>query len=836
MAENKKVQIKNTGGDALYPRTAAENIVNVPGGTMNVFMYLQGIGDANQFPDPDKGARYFDPAANGGGGAVYECVSSGTWTGKKEVTSWDSNTLFFWNGDVYKYVNGEDTLIPIVCAGIDMTDTNGVRLDGGGGMPLKVVASSATTTTFGTIKPLNTVTNGASLSTTNGEVKAIVSSATNAQLGTVKVTTTASNGVALAIANGAVSATQTFATNAEASAGSISSKGVTPAAMKYARTWTSITDKGTSATVTISPGGVYKVTPASGLTLSTTAVSANMYGADARLALYMPNGGYMTAIAPLVLVDPVTPGAGNYYVAKYRDGNAYLYKEGIEGGYFVNNYSNNNANSLYYAINTQKSPWIYVQGTAGHTMDFGGTLSSNTNIVGNGYDCLLAGSLKLGNKTLRITNAELHGPFFSSGTVVLAGHVYFDGTTTLGTGGGLQVSPGSVLEGKQGDGITRGKIDFAGSTTLTFGNDTEISHLDLYRAKGADDLQMFVSKTTLTDVKFDDCFMGQHQMGLIEANQSPITLNDCVITGCTVAEASNIIGNVDDDFSELTMSGCRFKNNIVQQGGNGGFLGVHAGQTHAVRAKDCEFLGNKVFSGTAQTTRAGQGGALVLYDAYRNDEPIGRGTENARFDNCTFSGNAASRGGAIAVPECSYADASFLNCSIVGNSANVGGAFDLGGVLPSTDVLYFSNCVISGNSDTAGSTGLGHIKSGWVHFDTCRLGGSIAVESGGILLTGSNTFATGNPDEDGGYRPLISGGTVFISAGAIVDAQAQGGYLMDCASVQVGSGPNPFEYLDPEWTIGGSATLITSNGVKKLIGSGNIVDANAGGSNALIYD
>ena len=357
---------------------------------MNVFMYLQGIGEANQFPDPDKGARYFDPAANGGGGAVYECVTSGTWTGKKEVTSWDSNTLFFWNGDVYKYVNGEDTLIPIVCAGLDTSATNGVRLDGGGGMPLKVIANSATTTTFGTIKPLNTVTNGASLSTTNGEVKAIVSSATATQLGTVKVTTTASNGVSLAIANGAVSATQTFATNAEASAGSISSKGVTPAAMKYARTWTSITDKGTSATVTISPGGVYKVTPASGLTLSTTAVSANMYGADARLALYMPNGGYMTAVAPLVLVDPVTPGAGNYYVAKYRDGNAYLYKEGIEGGYLVNNYSNHNANSLYYAINTQKSPWIYVQGTAGHTMDFGGTLSSNTNIDLESSRCLIS--------------------------------------------------------------------------------------------------------------------------------------------------------------------------------------------------------------------------------------------------------------------------------------------------------------------------------------------------------------------------------------------------------------------------------------------------------------
>ena len=84
MAENKKVQIKNTGGDALYPRTAAENIVNIPGGTMNVFMYLNGYGNENQFPDPYKGDRYFDSAAH----KVYECVTATTWTGKKEVTSW----------------------------------------------------------------------------------------------------------------------------------------------------------------------------------------------------------------------------------------------------------------------------------------------------------------------------------------------------------------------------------------------------------------------------------------------------------------------------------------------------------------------------------------------------------------------------------------------------------------------------------------------------------------------------------------------------------------------------------------------------------------------------
>ena len=139
MAENKKVQIKNTGGDALYPRTAAENIVNIPGGTMNVFMYLNGYGNENQFPDPYKGDRYFDSAAH----KVYECVTDTTWTGKKEVTSWDSNTLFFWNGNVWKYTDSEEgPLAPVLCATVDDTVSNGVKIQGGNGSPLKAVAQA----------------------------------------------------------------------------------------------------------------------------------------------------------------------------------------------------------------------------------------------------------------------------------------------------------------------------------------------------------------------------------------------------------------------------------------------------------------------------------------------------------------------------------------------------------------------------------------------------------------------------------------------------------------------------------------------------------------------
>ena len=432
MAENKKVQIKNTGGDALYPRTAAENIVNVPGGTQNVFMYLQGIGDANQFPDPDKGARYFDPAANGSGGAVYECVTSGTWTGKKEVSSWDSNTLFFWNGNVYKYMNGEDTLIPIVCAELDTSDTNGVRLDGGGGMPLKVIASSATATTFGTIKPLNTVTNGASLSTTNGEVKAIVSSATSSQLGTVKVTTTASNGAALSITSGAVKVTMVaatstgvgavqLATNAIASSGTNTTQAVTPAGMKNAMTWTKIQNMASSASVTVNPGESYRLIATDGAvhTLNrATSAYAGYNGADAHVQIFLDTVSVING-NDISIMDKLVPSACNNCLVKYRDGEARLFLEDVYAGFTVTvNAADVTATGTVFdgIINWGTSYITFTKLLDGEVIDMNplrwvdgsNHTGHDTIIVGNGPDCtILSNGQKYGTYSLTVTNCKL---------------------------------------------------------------------------------------------------------------------------------------------------------------------------------------------------------------------------------------------------------------------------------------------------------------------------------------------------------------------------------------------------------------------------------------------
>jgi hypothetical protein len=146
---------------------------------------------------------------------------------------------------------------------------------------------------------------------------------------------------------------------------------------------------------------------------------------------------------------------------------------------------------------------------------------------------------------------------------------------------------------------------------------------------------------------------------------------------------------------------------------------------------------------------------------------------------------------------------------------------------------------MSGNTDIEGY-GLGFVgESASIHQHDCRMGGTIHVNQGGkVLLTGSNSFEFGDKTSDPGqYRPVIQGGKVYISAGAILNAQAQSGYLMDCQSVEVGSGDPIATWTDDIWTVTGSATLIMNDGSRKdLIGSGQIIDAHTAGSNAIIQD
>ena len=395
MAENKKVQIKNTGGDALYPRTAAENIVNVPGGTMNVFMYLNGYGAENQFPDPYKGDRYFDSAAH----KVYECVTDTTWTGKKEITSWDSNTLFFWNGNVWKYTDSEEgPLSPVLCASVDQSVTNGVNLNGGNGSPLKVIASSATASQLGTVKVTTTASNGAALSITNGAVKVTMAAATSTGVGAVQL-----------------------ATNAIASSGTNTTQAVTPAGMKNAMTWTKIQNMASSASVTVNPGESYRLMATDGA-VHTLNRAANAYagynGADAHIQIFLDTVSVING-NNISIMDKLVPSACNNCLVKYRDGEARLYLEDVYAGFTVTvNASDVNASGTVFdgIINWGTSYITFSKQLDGEVIDMNplyfvddlNNTGHNSIIVGNGPEnTILKQGQKKGAYSLTVVNCKL---------------------------------------------------------------------------------------------------------------------------------------------------------------------------------------------------------------------------------------------------------------------------------------------------------------------------------------------------------------------------------------------------------------------------------------------
>ncbi len=395
MAENKKVQIKNTGGDALYPRTAAENIVNVPGGTMNVFMYLNGYGNENQFPDPYKGDRYFDSAAH----KVYECVTSTTWTGKKEVTSWDSNTLFFWNGEVWKYTDSEEgPLAPVLCASVDQSVTNGVSLNGGNGSPLKAIASSATASQLGTVKVTTTASNGAALSITNGAVKVTMAAATSTGVGAVQL-----------------------ATNAIASSGTNTTQAVTPAGMKNAMTWTKIQNMASSASVTVNPGESYRLMATDGAvhTLNrATSAYAGYNGADAHVQIFLDTVSVING-NNISIMDKLVPSACNNCLVKYRDGEARLYLEDVYAGFTVTvNASDVNATGTVFdgIINWGTSYITFTKQLDGEVIDMN-PLSRVDGVNNTGHDSIIVGNApdstilsngqKSGTYSLTVVNCKL---------------------------------------------------------------------------------------------------------------------------------------------------------------------------------------------------------------------------------------------------------------------------------------------------------------------------------------------------------------------------------------------------------------------------------------------
>lgn len=303
-------------------------------------------------------------------------------------------------------------------------------------------------------------------------------------------------------------------------------------------------------------------------------------------------------------------------------------------------------------------------------------------------------------------------------------------------------------------------------------------------------------ETILTGCTFKDNVNAKGlNAALVLANNGVNTLNGCVFQNNTSGGAAAI--NIDREATVVNLTGCTFKDNHLVKCGTDKDAGALAIGNGTVTVSGCTFEGNVV------DEDANGGGAAVWIAMQAIDKPV-------RFkDNCVFTGNKLNntigRGAAVYITK--GTDIQFENCSFTGNectsesTTSYGGAVCVGNFNAHRkgDVnVTFSGCTFDGNKvagageNTDFARGAGAIfmteSSGTtsVTLNNCtiqnhvlnnRSGGGIYAEAGKLNIVGGKfadndlrrtyTGGTGKIRGQGGALEIenaivsISGGTEF---------------------------------------------------------------------------
>ena len=277
---NKKILLKSTGGDTLYPRTSIDNLVDAVGSTNSVTVPVldqNGKLDASYLPSyvddiidlkaitstaPTScavGDMYYNSAS--GNLKIYTATAANTWgttgvtpeTGKIYVNLADSK-IYRWSGSAMVEISKQVSTVTSIRAAGSALDTV-VPTEKAVASALSGKAASSHTHSIANVSGLQdaldakqgTLTAGTNISISNGTISNTYSyslpAASTSARGGVVVSTTASNGISLAVSSGTVSVvavlgttaavgTVRLATTTEATTGTSEEVAVTPKGLK----------------------------------------------------------------------------------------------------------------------------------------------------------------------------------------------------------------------------------------------------------------------------------------------------------------------------------------------------------------------------------------------------------------------------------------------------------------------------------------------------------------------------------------------------------------------------------------------------------------------------
>ena len=241
--------------------------------------------------------------------------------------------------------------------------------------------------------------------------------------------------------------------------------------------------------------------------------------------------------------------------------------------------------------------------------------------------------------------------------------------------------------------------------------------------------------------------------GLVLNNGGTNVVRDCVFSANSAGGAPAL--NIDSAETTVTLSGCRFENNVCTKYSSAQDSGTLKIGNGTVTATGCTFSGNSV------AADANGGGAALWVD--------NAGSHPVLFQDCTFSGNSVKnevgRGGAAYLTR--GTTTTFKDCNFSGNACESGARTSYGGAVcignfnkhGDNDIAAtFDGCIFDGNTvagagDDAGYTvGAGGIymtqaegKSTVCNITGCtfrrhvlnnRTGGGIYAQAGTLNITG----------------------------------------------------------------------------------------------------
>ena len=648
----------------------------------------------------------------------------------------------------------------------------------------------------------------------------------------------------LPAATSATAGTVQLATDAETSSGSETSKAVTPAGMKNAMTWTEIQDKGASD-IEVQPGGVYRGTCLTGSSvISANVTSESMYGADAHVEMYLDEGAVVKTTGDLLLMDPLTDGAGNNCVVKFRDGKAYMYQEDTDAGYVVTTSASNSATagSLAYGIVNGKR-WIVLPTLTSESIGVGSTNSpanvpNHINIIGKqtgdadykpyvALNCNLeSGGITLRDLKLGKCTFSLAGSASTPKTVEFAGDCIVS-SFNFTHGGIARVLPGGSLSGLTVQTELNFSNTYGNSNSFCCSNgnlkDIRFTNLDRVSGKTYDNgpvVRAFNGgSATVQNVKLVNC---NAQLAAVYSSGT-MKVNDCSVTssmllgsgGIVTCGGSGVAGYATAEMSNCVISGTTATSGyvlkaVVEQGQFSTAFG------DGLTMLDCTITSNCMPHASNYVVYASS------YALLGTRKPF------ITMSGCSITGNTAYCGGAMTLLNDS--GGIIRETVMIDNVASSGGAiFASGGYSYETN---FSSCTISGNTASVGD--LAYLQDAKIGFTDCRLGGTVFLDGPngpGITLAGSNIL-----DIECKYSSSTTKyGAFRISAGAIID-------LTQCANhtsnvlysqwpdgIKVGR-TNPL--IASHWILDGTATVLPYGGGAAVTITGAFQKLNRDGTTA----